>query len=166
MSHAAPKCILVDGGFVELLDSVLRLTGDDYRPEAVVVVPDGRPGDDVASRTAIARARGWLEYETLLASSAMDGDPRWADDLDETAASGLCYTSGTTGDPKGVLFSHRSTVLHTLGSLTAASMGLRKGDVVLPFVPMFHVNAWGLPWAAALAGSTLSLPVSLRPAPS
>ena len=75
----------------------------------------------------------------------------------ETAASGLCYTSGTTGDPKGCLFSHRSTMLHTLFSLTAPSMGLRKADAALPFVPMFHVNAWGLPWAAALAGSKLCL---------
>ena len=87
----------------------------------------------------------------------MGEDVAWADDLDETAASGLCYTSGTTGDPKGCLFSHRSTTLHTLFSLTAPSMGLRKADAALPFVPMFHVNAWGLPWAAALAGSKLCL---------
>jgi len=71
--------------------------------------------------------------------------------------SGLCYTSGTTGDPKGVLFSHRSTVLHTLASNTGASMGLRRSDVVLPFVPMFHVNGWGLPWSAAHAGAKLCL---------
>ncbi|KAH8051937.1 ligase [Aureococcus anophagefferens] len=155
-THAAPTAILVDGGFADLLARVLALCGADYAPRAVVVVPDGRPGDDRATRTAEASARGWLEYDALL-ERRLGEDVAWADDLDETAASGLCYTSGTTGDPKGCLFSHRSTMLHTLFSLTAPSMGLRKADAALPFVPMFHVNAWGLPWAAALAGSKLCL---------
>ena len=155
-THAAPTVILVDGGFADLLARVLALCGADYAPRAVVVVPDGRPGDDRATRTAEASARGWLEYDALL-ERRLGEDVAWADDLDETAASGLCYTSGTTGDPKGCLFSHRSTTLHTLFSLTAPSMGLRKADAALPFVPMFHVNAWGLPWAAALAGSKLCL---------
>ncbi len=79
--------------------------------------------------------------------------------LDERSASGLCYTSGTTGNPKGVLFSHRSTLLHTLGMLVfGAEAGLTQNDVVLPVVPLFHANAWGLPFATPLVGAKLVLP--------
>ncbi|MEU4522088.1 long-chain fatty acid--CoA ligase [Amycolatopsis sp. NPDC024027] len=77
---------------------------------------------------------------------------------DENLASGLCYTSGTTGPPKGVLYSHRSTVLHGLGTLAAGLVGLCESDVVLPIVPMFHANAWGLPYGAMLTGASLVLP--------
>ncbi|MFB9690668.1 long-chain fatty acid--CoA ligase [Amycolatopsis plumensis] len=77
---------------------------------------------------------------------------------DENLASGLCYTSGTTGPPKGVLYSHRSTVLHCLGTLAAGLIGLCESDVVLPIVPMFHANAWGLPYGAMTAGASLVLP--------
>ncbi|WP_410590298.1 long-chain fatty acid--CoA ligase [Amycolatopsis sp. lyj-23] len=77
---------------------------------------------------------------------------------DEHLASGLCYTSGTTGPPKGVLYSHRSTVLHCLGTLAAGLVGLCESDVVLPIVPMFHANAWGLPYGAMMTGASLVLP--------
>jgi fatty-acyl-CoA synthase len=79
-------------------------------------------------------------------------------DLEERDAASLCYTSGTTGRPKGVLYSHRSVVLHTLMLLGADTFAISERDVVMPIVPMFHVNAWGLPYAAALAGSSLVLP--------
>ncbi|WP_051404389.1 MULTISPECIES: AMP-binding protein [Bradyrhizobium] len=79
-------------------------------------------------------------------------------DLDENEASGLCYTSGTTGDPKGVLYSHRSTTLHTLACLFADGIAMRERDVCLPAVPMFHANAWGFPYAALMAGAALALP--------
>ena len=78
--------------------------------------------------------------------------------LDENAAAGLCYTSGTTGDPKGVLYSHRSTTLHTLACLFADGIAMRERDVCLPAVPMFHANAWGFPYAALMAGASLALP--------
>ena len=78
--------------------------------------------------------------------------------LDENTASGLCYTSGTTGDPKGVLYSHRSTVLHAMSSSLPDAFGLSARDVVCPVVPMFHVNAWGLPYAAAMNGAKLVFP--------
>ncbi|HEY1099867.1 MAG TPA: long-chain-fatty-acid--CoA ligase, partial [Myxococcota bacterium] len=78
--------------------------------------------------------------------------------LDERAASSLCYTSGTSGQPKGVLYSHRSTVLHSWSICTADALALSGSDVVLPVVPMFHVNAWGLPYAAAIVGAKLVLP--------
>jgi 3-(methylthio)propionyl---CoA ligase len=96
-----------------------------------------------------------LSYETLLA--AEDGEFEWPE-LDEAIASNLCYTSGTTGHPKGALYSHRSTVLHAYGAALPDSMGLSARDCVLPVVPMFHVNAWGIPHAAPLAGAKLVFP--------
>lgn len=78
--------------------------------------------------------------------------------LDENTASSLCYTSGTTGNPKGVLYSHRSTLLHALSSATPDVLNLSAYDVVLPVVPMFHVNAWGIPYTAPLVGAKLVFP--------
>ncbi|MFX1733810.1 3-(methylthio)propionyl-CoA ligase [Paraburkholderia sp. A1RI_3L] len=96
-----------------------------------------------------------LCYETLLA--AEDGAFDWPV-LDEQSASNLCYTSGTTGHPKGALYSHRSSVLHAFGASLPDAMGLSSRDSVLPVVPMFHVNAWGIPHAAPLSGAKLVLP--------
>jgi fatty-acyl-CoA synthase len=96
-----------------------------------------------------------LSYETLLASH--DGAYDWPQ-LDERIASFLCYTSGTTGNPKGALYSHRSTVLHALGVSLPDAVGLSSRDAVMPVVPMFHVNAWGIPHAAPLAGAKLVFP--------
>ena len=94
-------------------------------------------------------------YETLLAEA--DEDYVWPE-FDELTAAGLCYTSGTTGRPKGVLYSHRSTVLHAYAINQADVFGLRARDRVMPVVPMFHVNAWGCPFAAPMAGASLILP--------
>ena len=80
--------------------------------------------------------------------------------IDEDAASSLCYTSGTTGNPKGALYSHRSTILHSYACLMPDAMNLSSRDVILPVVPMFHVNAWGLPYSAPLTGAKLVLPGS------
>ncbi len=96
-----------------------------------------------------------LCYEDLIADAA--GTIDWPQ-FDERTASGMCYTSGTTGNPKGVLYSHRSTVLHALGVNQPGLFGIAPDETVLPVVPMFHVNAWCVPYAAALAGARLVLP--------
>jgi acyl-CoA synthetase (AMP-forming)/AMP-acid ligase II len=95
------------------------------------------------------------EYEKLLAAQPAAFD---YPDLDDRMAAGLCYTSGTTGNPKGVLYSHRSNILHALGKCLADSVAIKHGDVVMPVVPMFHANAWGFPYACALAGASLVMP--------
>jgi fatty-acyl-CoA synthase len=94
-------------------------------------------------------------YEDLIAAQ---GDEYAWPEFDENLASSLCYTSGTTGNPKGVLYSHRSTVLHSYGAALPDALNLSARDVVLPVVPMFHVNAWGLPYAATMTGAKLVFP--------
>ncbi|MBV8123221.1 MAG: fatty-acid--CoA ligase [Burkholderiaceae bacterium] len=96
-----------------------------------------------------------LCYEDLI--DAHSDDYAWPQ-LDENLASSLCYTSGTTGNPKGVLYSHRSTVLHTYASALPDALNLSSRDTVLPVVPMFHVNAWGLPYAACMVGAKVVFP--------
>jgi fatty-acyl-CoA synthase len=96
-----------------------------------------------------------LVYEELV--EGRPGTYEWPE-FDERTASSLCYTSGTTGNPKGVLYHHRSTMLHALGSALPDTLGLSARSVVLPVVPMFHVNAWGLPYSAALVGAKLVFP--------
>jgi acyl-CoA synthetase (AMP-forming)/AMP-acid ligase II len=91
-----------------------------------------------------------------------DGDYQWVEG-DEREPCGLCYTSGTTGHPKGVLYEHRSTVLHTLAEDSPDIFNLSRGAVVLPIVPMFHANAWGVPWAAPMVGCKLVLSADYRP---
>ena len=98
--------------------------------------------------------REWIDAE--------DGNYTWVDG-DEREPIGLCYTSGTTGNPKGVLYEHRSTMLHTLSQLSPDILGISKQAIVLPIVPMFHANAWGVPWAAPAAGAKLVLSADYRP---
>src|SRR3954453_6754516 len=96
------------------------------------------------------------EYEELLVSAS--DEPFAYPELDDRMAAGLCYTSGTTGNPKGVLYSHRSNLLHTMGKCLADSEGVSHGDRVLPIVPMFHANAWGFPYACCLMGADIVFP--------
>ena len=98
---------------------------------------------------------GLLCYEELLA--AQSDDYAWPD-FDENAAAALCYTSGTTGMPKGVLYSHRSTVLHAFGACTVDSLAVSRSETALLVVPMFHVNAWSMPYVGAMSGAKLVLP--------
>jgi len=99
-----------------------------------------------------------LAYETLMSRSSTEF--KWPT-FPETTASSLCYTSGTTGDPKGVLYSHKSTVLHAWATLARDGMGISAQDTILVVVPMFHVNAWGLPHSAAMAGSKIVFAANL-----
>jgi 3-(methylthio)propionyl---CoA ligase len=99
--------------------------------------------------------KGAVSSERLIDTHS--ADVRWGG-FDERIACGLCYTSGTTGNPKGVLYSHRSNFLHTLVTLQTDVMGLSVRDTVLVVVPMFHANAWGLPFSAPAAGAKLVMP--------
>ena len=145
VDDAADDVVFVDRSLVPTVWPVLA---DSATVRWIVVMDDG----DGADLPADPRLR---DYEELLA--AADETP-WAEIADERAAATLCYTSGTTGDPKGVLSSHRSVVLHALMVLGVDAFGIGEHDVVMPIVPMFHVNAWGLPYAALLAGCDLVLP--------
>jgi fatty-acyl-CoA synthase len=150
VNHAEDDVVFVDRALLpQLWASVERLP----RVRHWVVLPDG-------TGTAIPTDPRILDYDELIAGAApFEGAFEDAFALaDENLASGLCYTSGTTGPPKGVLYSHRSTVLHCLGTLAAGLIGIGESDVVLPIVPMFHANAWGLPYGAMMAGAALVLP--------
>jgi fatty-acyl-CoA synthase len=140
-NHAGDRILIVDRSLLPLLhgfrDQVKSL-------EKVIVVPDDGPTPE-----------GELDYEALLAAEAPAFE--WPV-LDERSAALMCYTSGTTGLPKGVLYSHRSTVLHTLMLCMVDTKGLRESDVILPVVPMFHANAWGLAHAAVGIGAKLVFP--------
>lgn len=107
---------------------------------------------DRAHMPASSKISNLLCYEELLA--AQDDRLEWPA-FDENTASSLCYTSGTTGNPKGVLYSHRSTLLHTFASAMPDVLNLSARDTILPVVPMFHVNAWGLPYSACMVGAKL-----------
>jgi Acyl-CoA synthetases (AMP-forming)/AMP-acid ligases II len=98
---------------------------------------------------------GCLEYESLIEKTAPAEE---MPDPDERSAAAMCYTTGTTGNPKGVLYSHRALTLHTFGLLLDQGMGLRESDTVLPVVPMFHANAWGMPFGAIMVGAKFVMP--------
>ena len=145
INHAEDRFICVDAMFVPLLEAIA-----DKIPnvEGFIVMTDEAHMPETALPNVMC-------YETLLAAESPEFD--WPE-LAESTASALCYTSGTTGNPKGVLYDHRSTILHALGTLAIDVAGMSSRDVVLPVVPFFHVNAWGVPYSALMAGAKLVLP--------
>ncbi|MET1413013.1 long-chain fatty acid--CoA ligase [Roseibium sp. HPY-6] len=145
VNHAHDRIIFCDTTFVPIIEKLRSHFPDDLR---VVLMTD-------RAHMPQTSLEGVLCYEDIL-----EGQPSEIDwpDVDENDAAGLCYTSGTTGNPKGTLFSHRSTVLHAFTLCVTIPKVLQEGGRILPVVPLFHVNAWGLPYAAPLSGASLIFP--------
>ncbi|NUU24552.1 MAG: long-chain fatty acid--CoA ligase [Streptomycetaceae bacterium] len=146
-NHAEDKVLVVDGSLVPLFAPALPAL---KTVEHVVVTGDA----DLAPLEG--QGKGIHRYDELIAGQPTEFP--WAEDIDERSASAMCYTSGTTGHPKGVVYSHRSTYLHSMQVCMVEGFGLGPRDKVLPVVPMFHVNAWGLPYAAMLSGASILMP--------
>ncbi len=145
--HAQDRWIFVDPTLLPVLEGIApQIRG---LPAGIVVMAPNVP------ETALSQEFDVHAYEDLLA-----GHPETFDwpIFEETTAAGLCYTSGTTGNPKGVLYSHRSTILHAWSIALPGAISMRPGEVILPIVPMFHVNAWGSIYAATMTGATLAMP--------
>ena len=145
IDHAQDRLVLVDLSFVPLLEALA-----DKLPtvERYIVLTDSAHMPETKLRNAIA-------YEDWIGE--VDGDFRWLD-VDERAAAGLCYTSGTTGHPKGVLYSHRSNVLHSMALAAPDALGLASRSCILPVVPLFHANSWSIAFSAPMTGAKLVMP--------
>ena len=144
-NHAEDRLLFLDLTFVPLIEKLA-----DKLPtiERYVVLTDAAHMPKTSLKNAIA-------YEDWIAE--VDSDFRWADVVEATAA-GLCYTSGTTGDPKGVLYSHRSNVLHAMMTVAPDAFGISNKSIVMPVVPMFHANSWSLAFATPMIGASLVMP--------
>ncbi|MBC7103780.1 MAG: fatty-acid--CoA ligase [Parvibaculum sp.] len=145
INHAEDKVIFLDLTFVPILEGVA-----DKLPNVknYVIMTDRAHMPETKLPNALC-------FEEIV--EAEDGDFKWAE-VDENAACGLCYTSGTTGNPKGVLYSHRSNVIHSMAANMGDALGMKCADAILPVVPMFHANAWGIAFAAPAVGAKIVMP--------
>jgi fatty-acyl-CoA synthase len=148
INHAQDKVVIVDDSLIPVLAKVAsELTG----VERYIVVGTG----DASALSSAVPGAAIDRYAELLASEA----PSYAwPEIDERQAAAMCYTSGTTGNPKGVAYSHRSAYLHSLAATTPAALNLSERERILTIVPMFHANAWGIPYAAFMCGASVVMP--------
>ncbi|MGH4007442.1 MAG: AMP-binding protein, partial [Pseudonocardiaceae bacterium] len=146
-NHAHDDVVIVDGSLVGLLARALPAMKTVRH--VIIVGPAGTSALDGAGQELHS-------YHELLAAQPPEFD--WPGDIDERSAAAMCYTSGTTGNPKGVVYSHRSAYLHSMCACAGESAGLTPADRILPVVPMFHANAWGLPYAALMSGASMIMP--------
>jgi fatty-acyl-CoA synthase len=145
VNHAEDRIAMVDLSFVPLLEKI----ADKLKPiERYVVLTD-------AAHMPATTLKNAVPYEQWIAE--VDGDFAWKT-FDENTAAGMCYTSGTTGNPKGVLYSHRSNVLHSMIAAQIDAMGVSSCDIILPVVPMFHANCWGLALTSPMVGAAMVMP--------
>jgi len=153
IKHSKSTVLCLDLTFVPMVNKLIKDFPAQFSAvKNIIIMTDRAHMPASLAGTPLENA---LCYEALIDQE--DDTYDWPE-LDENTAAGLCYTSGTTGQPKGVLYSHRSTVIHSLSSCSKDSLGIGKADAVMPIVPMFHVNAWGTPYNAAMSGSKLILP--------
>ena len=148
-THAGDHAVIVDASLVPLFAKVLPLA------DTVKHVIVSGPADAAAVRSLAESGRAVYSYEELLDDAPASFD--WPD-LDERSAAAMCYTSGTTGLPKGVVYSHRSMYLHSMGACLGNAFAMSEQDRILPVVPQFHANAWGLAYAALMSGADLVMP--------
>jgi fatty-acyl-CoA synthase len=145
INHADDRYVMVDLLIFPLLEKIAdRLSG----VKGIIVMTSAAAMPETSLENVLC-------YETLIEQESDEFD--WPD-LDENDACGMCYTSGTTGDPKGVVYSHRSQILHAYACLAPDVVNLASRDIVLPVVPLFHVNAWGIPYSALMVGAKLVFP--------
>lgn len=146
INNAEDKVLLIDEGFISNIEEI---KDDIPSVEKFVILTD----DEKIPETTLSPV---YHYDTLVAEGDSNFD--YPKDIDENSPAGMCYTSATTGKPKGVVYTHRSIVLHSMTIGLADTLGLAEGDVAMPVVPMFHVNAWGVPFSAVWFGTTQVLP--------